>query len=148
MYFRPRSSNIPLRGDEVLEALLGAVQGLEERLAHDRGALQDLLAPGQEPLVPVGGAQGRQVVREAADGGAVRALVVVDDDHQGAVLGGGDVVQRLPGHAAGERAVADDGGDVVVLAAQHLVGLGQAVGPAQHGGGVGVLDHVVLGLGA
>ena len=78
--------------------------------------------------------------------GRVGALVVVDDDDQRAVLGGGDVVQRLPGHAAGERAVADDRDDVVV-AAQHLVGLGEAVGPAEHGGGVAVLDDVVLGLG-
>ena len=62
------------------------------------------------------------------------------------VLGDGDVVQRLPGHAAGERAVADDGDDVPVLAADR-VGLGQAVGVAEGGGGVGVLDDVVLGLG-
>ena len=68
--------------------------------------------------------------------GRVRALVVVDDDDQRAVLGGGDVVQRLPGHTAGQRAVTDDRDDVVVLLAQHLVRLGQAVGPAQHGGGV------------
>ncbi|CAM5529107.1 hypothetical protein STENM223S_01087 [Streptomyces tendae] len=135
-----------LRGDEVLQPLLGAVQGVVERASDDRGALQEVLAAGQEALVAVGGAQGRQVVGEAADGGRVGALVVVDDDDQGAVLGGGDVVQRLPGHAAGEGAVADDGDDVVV-ALQDLVGLGDAVGPAQDGGGVAVLDDVVLGLG-
>ena len=136
-----------LRGDEVLEPLLGAVQRLVERAADDRGALQEVLAAGEEALVAVGGAQGRQVVGEAADGGRVGALVVVDDDDQRAVLGGGDVVERLPGHAAGEGAVADDGHDVVVLAAD-LVGLGEAVGPAEHRGGVAVLDDVVLGLGA
>ena len=124
-----------LRGDEVLEALLGAVQGLVERLADDRRALQEVLAAGQEALVAVGGAQGGEVVGEAADGGGVGALVVVDDDDERAVLGGGDVVQRLPGHAAGQRAVADDGDDVVVLL-QHLVGLGEAVGPAEDGRGV------------
>ncbi len=135
-----------LRGDEVLQALLGAVQGVEERLAHDRGAVEDLLGAGQEALVAVGGAQGGQVVGEAADGGRVGALVVVDDDDERAVLGLGDVVERLPGHAAGERAVADDRDDVVVLAAEDLVGLREAVGPAQDGGGVAVLDDVVLGL--
>ena len=136
-----------LRGDEVLQALLRAVQGLVERPADDRGPLQHVLAAGQEPLVAVGGAQGRQVVGEAADGRRVGALVVVDDDDERAVLGGGDVVQRLPGHAAGQRAVTDDGDDVVVRTA-HLVGLGEAVGPAEHRGGVAVLDDVVLGLGA
>ena len=61
------------------------------------------------------------------------------------VLGDGDVVERLPGHAAGQRAVADDGDDVPVLAADR-VGLGQPVGVGQRGRGVGVLDDVVLGL--
>lgn len=63
-----------------------------------------------------------------------------------AVLGGGDVVQRLPGHASGEGSVTDDRDDVVVLL-QDLVRLGEAVGPAEDGGGVRVLDDVVLGLG-
>lgn len=136
-----------LRGDEVLEALLGAVQGLVERAADDGRALQDVLAAGQEPLVTVGRTERGEVVGQAADGRGVGALVVVDDDDEGAVLGGGDVVQRLPGHTAGERAVADDRDDVVVLL-QDLVGLGEAVGPAEDPGGVAVLDDVMVGLGA
>ncbi len=135
-----------LRRDEVLEALLGAVQRVVERAADHRGLLQHLLGTGEEALVAVGGAQRGQVVGEAADGGRVGALVVVDHDDQRAVLGCGDVVQRLPGHAAGEGAVTDDGDHVVVLA-EDLVGLGQSVGPAEDGGGVRVLDDVVLGLG-
>ncbi len=91
-----------LRGDEVLEALLRAVQRLVEGPADDRSALQEVLAAGQEAFVAVGGPQGRQVVREAADGRCVGPLVVVDDDDEGAVLGVGDVVQRLPGHTAGQ----------------------------------------------
>ena len=62
------------------------------------------------------------------------------------LLGGGDVVQRLPAHAAGERAVADDRDDVALLAAQRER-LGQAVGVGQRGRGVAVLDEVVLALG-
>ncbi|MDH6620727.1 hypothetical protein M2163_007835 [Streptomyces sp. SAI-135] len=85
------------------------------------------------------------MVGEAADGRRVRPLVVVDDDDQRPVLGGRDVVQRLPGHAAGERAVADDR-DHVPLLPLHLAGLGEPVGPAERGGGVAVLDDVVLGL--
>lgn len=136
-----------LRGDEVLQPLLGAVQRLVQRLPDDGSALQDVLAAGQEALVAVGGAQGGEVVGKAADGRGVGALVVVDDDDERAVLGGGDVVQRLPGHTAGESAVTDDRDDVVVLL-EHLVGLGEAVGPAEDGGGVRVLDDVVVGLGA
>ncbi len=135
-----------LRGEGVLEPLLGPVQRLVQRLPDDGCLLQDALAPGEEPFVAVGGAQGREVVGEAADGRGVGALVVVDDDDQGAVLGGGDVVQRLPGHAAGEGSVTDDR-DHMAGAAEDLVGLGEAVGPAEDGGGVRVLDDVVLGLG-
>jgi hypothetical protein len=51
---------------------------------------------------------------QAADGRRVRPLVVVDHDHDRPVDGGGDVVQRFPGHAAGERAVADHGYHVPV----------------------------------
>ena len=51
--------------------------------------------------------------------------------------------QAMP---AGQRAVADDRDHVAVLAAQR-VGLGQPVGVGERGGGVGVLDDVVLGLG-
>ncbi len=132
---------------EVLEALLGAVQGLEELLADHRGALQGALAPGEEALVALGGAQGGEVVGEAADGAGVGALVVVDDDDQRPVLGGGDVVERLPGEAAGERAVADHRDGVPVVLAEQLGGLGQAVGVGERGGGVRVLDQVVFGLG-
>ncbi len=34
----------------------------------------------------------------------------------------------------------------MALLPQHLVGLGEPVGPAERGGGVAVLDDVVLGL--
>ena len=58
----------------------------------------------------------------------------------------GDVVQRLPGHPARQRSVTDDRDHVPVLATDR-VGLGQAVGVGQGGGGVRVLDEVVVGLG-
>src|SRR5690606_4728714 len=87
-----------------------------------------------------------QVVGQAADGGRVRATVVVDDDHH-RVPGGGDVVERLPAHAAGERPVADHGDHVPPLTPQR-VRLGEAVGVGQRGGGVRVLDQVMLAFGA
>ena len=83
------------------------------------------------------------MVGQAADRRGVGAPVVVDDDDQPAVLPVGDVVQRLPGHAAREGTVADDGHDVPVAAALQLVGLGDAVGPAQRRRRVRVLHDVV-----
>ena len=56
-------------------------------------------------------ARAREVAGEAADGGGVGAAVVVHQDDEGQVRGLGDVVQRLPGHAAGQGAVADEGQD-------------------------------------
>ena len=47
-----------------------------------------------------------------------------------AVVVVGDVVQRLPRHAARERAVADDGDDVPIVLAGHLEAPRDAVGPA------------------
>src|SRR6185312_437166 len=77
----------------------------------------------------------------------VGAAVVVDHDDDVAVLARGDVVQRLPGHPAGERAVADDRHHVTLLTGQR-VGLGQPVGPGQRRRRVAVLHDVVLALGA
>ncbi len=136
----------PLWGNGVLHALLHGVEDVVRRRADaaDRG--QPLLDQVEDLLVAGVGAQRRERVGEAADRGRVGPAVVVDDDHQLAVAGDGDVVQRLPGHAAGEGAVADDGHDVAVLATDG-VGLGQPVGVAEGGGGVGVLDDVVVGLG-
>ena len=136
-----------LRGDDVLQALLDPVQRVVHRATDDRGAMQGLLAPGQEPLVAAGRPQRRQVLGQAALGLAVRPLVVVDHDDQRQVLVGGDRVERLPGHAAGQRAVADDGHGVPVPLAGEPARLGDAVGPGQRGGRVRVLDHVVPALG-
>ena len=135
-----------LRRQDVLDALLHPVQRVVRRATGCAGPAQRALAPGQDVLVAPRRAQGVEVVREAADGRRVGAAVVVDDDDEPAVLPGGDVVERLPGHAARQGAVADHRDDVPVAAALQLVGLGDAVGPAERGGGVRVLDDVVLGL--
>src|SRR5699024_11574614 len=82
------------------------------RAAGRAGLLQSLLAPRQQPLVAVGGPQGVEVGRHAADRGSVGATVVVDDDEElarrpGVVRRNG--VERLPRHYAGPRTVADHG---------------------------------------
>jgi hypothetical protein len=136
-----------LRGDDVLQPLLHPVQRLEHRGPDDGGAFEHLPAPVEEPFVALCRAQRREVLREAADGRRIGALVVVDDDDDRPVLGRRDVVQCLPGHAPGQRAVADDGDDVAVAETAQLVGLREPVGVRQGGGGMGVLDDIVFGLG-
>ncbi len=78
---------------------------------------------------------------EPANGGGVGATVVVEDDHQSRRPRVGDVVERLVGHAAGERAVADDhhrGSLPTRRRHPHAV--------AEGSGGVAVLDPVVRAL--
>ncbi len=65
--------------------------------------------------------------------------------HEVAAVVVADVVERLPGHAAGEGAVADDGDDVPIALPGHREGARDAVGPAQRARGVRALDDVVLG---
>ena len=110
------------------------------RHAPDRAAapLQQLLVAGLQP-------QRRKVIGEPADGRRVAATVVVDHDHDRAACRG-DVVQRLPAHAAGERAVTDDGDNVAVAVPGQLEGLGQPVGIGQRRAGVAGLHPVVLAL--
>ncbi len=136
----------PLRGERVLEALLHRVQRVVRRCADARHGVQPLLDLVEQGLVARVGAQRAERGGQAADGRGVGAAVVVDDDDQAAAARDRDVVERLPGHAAGEGTVTGDGHDVAVLPADG-VGLGQAVGVGQRRGGVGVLDDVVRGLG-
>ena len=135
-----------LRGEGVLEAGLGGVEAGVGGAPEHGDALDDLLDLLERGLVAGVEAQAREAFGEAADGGRVGAAVVVDDDDEFEVVAGRDVVERLPAHAAGERAVADEGHDVPVGSAER-VGLGEAVGVGEGGGGVGVLDEVVRGLG-
>jgi hypothetical protein len=135
-----------LRGEGVLEAGLGGVEALVRGAAEHGDAFDELLDLLERGLVAGVEAQAGEALGEAADGGRVGAAVVVDDDDEFEVVAGGDVVERLPAHAAGEGAVADEGHDVPVGAGEG-VGLGEAVGVGERGGGVGVLDEVVRGLG-
>ena len=75
----------------------------------------------------------------------IRAAVVVEDDHDIRARDP-DVVERLVGDAACERAVADDGDDAVLVAAQ-LTRLSEPVGVRERRRGVAVLDEVMFGLG-
>ena len=104
---------------EVLEHNLGVESVLDSRLqavesvvgGAPRNALAEkmLLPPREGTLVARGRAQGIQVSGQASDRGGVGATVVVDNDRDAPVLRGRDVVEGLPGHSAGQRAVSDDG---------------------------------------
>ena len=117
---QPEVLEHPLRGERVLEALLDGVQRVVERRRRRPRARRDrFLIESSSLLVPRVGPQAGEMLGQAAHGGAVGAAVVVDDDDQLAVrLVGRDVVERLPGHPAGERAVADDRHHVPVLSAR------------------------------
>ena len=135
-----------LRAQRVLDAGLQRVQPGVDRAPDHRGPGQRLLAGLQHPLVARLQPQRGQPVGQPTDGRCVGPPVVVDHDDHVAVPAGGDVVQRLPGHPAGQRAVPDHRHHVPPLAGQRVTA-GQAVGPGQRRGRVAVLDVVVLALG-
>ncbi len=147
MYLMPRSSNSTWGWRKSFRPFFAPCSAPNSGLptigaARDRG-----LDEVKDVLVALADPDGAQVGGEAADRRLVGAAVVVDDDDEPAVPGDRDVVQRLPGHAAGQRAVADHGDDRAVVLAAQLVRLGHAVGVGQGRGGVAVLHEVVLGLG-
>ncbi len=136
-----------LRLQEVLQALLRAVQRAVQRPADQRRPGQRGLDVVEHVLVALADPDRGQVLGQAADRRLVGPAVVVHDHDQPRVLGRGDVVQRLPGHPAGQRPVPDDRDHGAIRLAAQRERLGQAVGVGQAGGGVRVLDQVVLGLG-
>ncbi len=131
----------PLRLDDVLDALLDPVQGIVERRTDQRGTAQHLLDDVEDLLVLGCQAQRGQMVGQPTDRRGVGTPVVVDN-HDHRTIGGRDVVQRLPAHATGQRAVTDDSDDRAGLAAQRVRPC-QPVGVGQCRRGVRVLDDVV-----
>ncbi len=103
-----------VRHDEVLEALLDPRGALARLLADQRQQAQQL--PDLRLGLAVQRAAGdpRQVLRDAADARRDREVVVVEDDEQ-VLLQVARVVEALVGEAAGQRAVADHGDDLVVV---------------------------------
>ncbi len=151
-----RALVVAVDGPGVLDA-----QVLEEDVGRDQ-----LLHPGLEPLghlvgrlpdrgdgaeetadTALGGlvagvqAQPGEVVGQPPHRGGVGAAVVIEDDGQ---VGPerADVVERLVGHAPGQRAVAHHHHHLARLGPPAL-GLGQSQGVAEAGGGMAVLDQVV-----
>ena len=92
----------------VLDARLQAVQRVVGRASRRAVAEQMLLAPRQGLLISGGSAQRVQVSREAADRRRIGTTIVVDDNHDAAVLRRRDVIECLPREAARQRAVTDN----------------------------------------
>ena len=134
------------RLEDLADGGLGAVDAAFEVAADHRQFAQHLLEAGLLAAVDRVRPEARQALAEARHGGGVAAAVVVEDDDDVAA-GVAEVVETLVGHAAGHRAVADDGDDATLRVALQVLGGGQPVGVGQHGRGVAVLDPVVRGLG-
>ena len=84
--------------------------------------------------------------REVRDGWRVAAAIVVEH-HNDPALAVAEVVQRFVGHAAGHRAISDDGDNMASVSAGACVSCcGQPVGIRQHRAGMAVFDEVVLAL--
>ena len=130
------------------EAADGAARAAIDRTADRAEAVEDLTAGEIEPTVGAARAHAAEEARHAADRRCVRAAVVVHDDDQATGVVVADVVERLPGHSAGEGAIADDGHDVAIGLAGHREGARDPVRPAERAGGVRALHDVVLGFGA
>src|SRR5699024_4379151 len=127
-----------------------------EMLADDGNLANDLFGLLALPDVAGIEAQAGEAFGEASDRRGVRAAVVVQDD-DGAASSVAEVVECLVGHAAGERAIADDGDRFAAatrifppvrgeLSAQ-VFAHGQTVGVGEHGRSVAVFDPVVFRFG-
>jgi hypothetical protein len=133
-------------GEAAQEAVGAATDAPVQGPAGRTEEIEEAATGGIEAAV---GAPGSHVVEEARhppDGRRIRAPVVIDDDDETTVVVVADVVQRLPRHPAGERAVAHDGDHVPIRLPRHLECAGDAVRPGQAAGGMGALDDVVDAL--
>ena len=122
-------------GAEPLDAAAEAERQLGEPLL---GGGARLVEAGVQP-------DALEVARDRADVGRDRHPVVVEDDHHRRLQPAG-VMERLVGDAAGERAVADHGDDLAVLADPLSHRLLEADAVADRGRGVAGAHDVVLGL--
>ena len=130
----------------VLHTDFDAVHELVSQIAEDRHPAHRAAAPLQQMLIAGLQPQHGQVVGQPPERRRVTAAVVVDDDHH-RPAGRRNVVQRLPAHAAGERAVADHRHHMPVAVAGQLERLGQPVGIRQRRARVARLNPVVFALG-
>ena len=117
---------------------------LEHALPEERHPLDGPVVGGPADLPGHGELDRREVLREGADRGADRHLVVVEDDeHPRLALA--DVVEGLEREAAHEGGVADDDGDPLEAVAQ-VTGRGEALGDRESRAGVAAVEDIVRRL--
>ena len=133
------AQDLPGRGPHALQAELEVLADAGHAPQHPLDAVPALDVGRVQPQPGEAGGQ-------PGDRGGVGPAVVVEDD-QDPPAAVAEVVERLVGHAAGHGAVADHGHHPAVGLVLEVHGHGQAVGVAQDGGGVAVLDPVVGRLG-
>ncbi len=123
---------------------LGVFLGAAGDFPGTRQAREDLLAAFAHARVGAAGENLGQVVGQPADVARDRHVVVVEHhQHVGADFRG--VVERLEGHAGGERAVADHRDGLALLAFQ-TGGDRHAQGGADRGAGMADAEGVVFAL--
>ena len=130
--------------DAAADDLLAALQHPHHARAHHRDAFQRGLHLGLGMEILGVGAQAGQVVGDLAHIFRDGHFVVVEDDDQ--VIEHPDVVHALVDHAAGERAVADDGHHLARLPLD-LFGTGNADGNRQRGAAVAGNKRVAVAFG-
>ena len=130
--------------DELLHRFLHAAAEVGDGLAHRSAALQVLLHVVARLAVLRRCAHVTQMLHERTNVVRDGHLVVVQDDDHGR-LSLADVVQRLEGHAAGKRRIADERDDLLVGTRQ-IAGLRQAERHRKRVGCVPGIMHVVGAL--
>ncbi|AFC29794.1 hypothetical protein PM3016_2924 [Paenibacillus mucilaginosus 3016] len=132
------------RDDHVFEGVLEPLGRLGQRSADGRHLLDEMLDFFLGFLVMAVGADPRQIIAQGAYIRRNGHLIVVEDDHQLALLVA-DMIERLERHPAGERAVPDQSDDAVVVPVQ-IAGDRHAHGRRERSAAVSGFPDVMLTL--
>ena len=126
----------------VADSGFGRVDGSFEVVTNPWDVLGDLFHLGLAAHVERIGSNFDQRVGEEGDGRCVRASVVIQDDRDVA-LRVPEVIDPFVGHAAGERAVADDRDDAAARTVLGCLGGCEAVGITEDRRSVAVLLSLI-----
>ena len=126
---------------EMLDSVFGPA-GKEIDLLAAGDAVQCPAVPALDAQIAFAGTKLGQMPGHAAHIFSDGHLIVIEDDHHGLLAVGG-VIQPLVGHAAGGRAVADEGHHLIILV-EHGSGSGHTQGDGDRAGGMS--GHKGIGI--
>ena len=109
--------------------LAGGVHRIENYATQRSHLVEHALGQRIALAIPRLGSNSIQGLSQATDGRGIGAPIVIHHDDQIAVIVIGDVVQCLPCHSPGQRAITNDGNYVPVLLISCLEGTGDAISP-------------------